>query len=343
MANVISILKQFKDINVNKDLRLDFICDIIENFFCSMFDFKNYPDSLPKEYAIKYLIWSGAVAAGKIPDEYSKGFYKGNIVFMGAQTAEDPDAYGNGSKCIVSTANGFVKTVDFEDIAFTYLNSAHSSLRSFIVACADDIANALISLRQDVKYTRNHPIYKSKDDAEAAVLNKFWDDIDAGSDALAVTSKNIYDDALEDLNGQKNASNNIINLTDPINSDKMQYVTKVVDDYMRWALGLFGQAIQGNGKMAQQTVDEVNGQTSSSFILPNDMLEHLQKFNERMKELSFVPDDAEIDFSKAWKVEEIKYEKEADAEAVEEADTEAEEEADTEADAQADTKEDAEE
>ena len=31
-----------------------------------------------------------------------------------------------------------------------------------------------------------------------------------------------------------------------------------------------------------------------------------------MKELNLVPEDADIDFSRAWKVEEVKYEKEAD-------------------------------
>jgi hypothetical protein len=92
----------------------------------------------------------------------------------------------------------------------------------------------------------------------------------------------------------------------------LQYITKVVDDYMRWCFGLYGQTIQGNGKLAQQSVDEVNGQTSTSFILPNDMLYQRRLWLDRMKAKGFVPETAEIDFSTAWKVEEVKYQKEAD-------------------------------
>ena len=92
----------------------------------------------------------------------------------------------------------------------------------------------------------------------------------------------------------------------------MQYIAKTVDDYLRWCCGLYGQNIQGNGKLAQQTVDEVNGQTSFSFVLPNDMLYQRKQWLERMKELNLVSEDADIDFSRAWKVEEVKYEKEAD-------------------------------
>ena len=42
------------------------------------------------------------------------------------------------------------------------------------------------------------------------------------------------------------------------------------------------------------------------------MLYQRKQWLERMKELNLVPEDADIDFSRAWKVEEVKYEKEAD-------------------------------
>jgi hypothetical protein len=76
--------------------------------------------------------------------------------------------------------------------------------------------------------------------------------------------------------------------------------------------------VQGGNKLAQESVDEVNGYTSTSFILPNDMLYQRKLWLDKMKALQLVPEDAEIDFSTVWKVEEIKYKKEAEAEEVDE-------------------------
>ena len=108
------------------------------------------------------------------------------------------------------------------------------------------------------------------------------------------------------------ASSNVINLSDPTHNDKMQYLVDIIDSYMRWFYNIYGQDISGNGKRAQQTVDEVNGHTSLSFILPNDMLAHRQAWVKDMKAKGYLPEDAEIDFSAAFKVEQIKYQNEAD-------------------------------
>ena len=166
-------------------------------------------------------------------------------------------------------------------------------------------------MRSGVRYSKNHPIFKASDDKEVAALNKFWQDICNDEDALAITSENVLEKAFA---GQMDASasSNVINLSDPVHNDKMQYLVDIIDSYMRWFFSFYGQCIQGNGKRAQQTVDEVNGQTSLSFILPNDMLAHRKAWVEDMKAKGYLPETAEIDFSPAFKVEEVKYQKEAD-------------------------------
>lgn len=309
--NILDDLKRLRKVPFTKTALKSYIIEIMENFFYSMFDYKDFPDSMPKEFAERYLIWYGAAAAGRVPDQYNKGLYKGDAVLMHAAPADEPDVYGIGSKCIVTSCNGYCDTKDYTEIAFGWNNSAHTNLSSFINLSSDAIANALLTVRNDVTYAKNHPIYKARDDKEAATLNEYWKKVkdSDGSDDLAIASKNIMDDILE---GQSSASQNVINLSDPLTSDKLQYITKTVDDYMRWCFGLYGQTIQGNGKLAQQTVDEVNGQTSTSFILPNDMLYQRRLWVQRMKDQNLVPESADIDFSAAWKVEEVKYQKEAD-------------------------------
>ena len=311
--SIIDDLKALKRMPFTNLAIQSYIIDIMENFFYSMFDYKNFPESMPKEYAERYFIWYGMAGAGKVDIKYNSGLYKGENVFLHAQTTDEPDIYGLGSKCIVTGCNGFNDVADYDKYAIGFNNSAHTNLRDFICMASDAITKALSSLRSGVLYSKNHPIYKARDDKEKASLTEYWKKVVAGEDDLAIASSNIQDDFIESINGAKsNPSSNVINLSDALTSDKLQYISKVIDDYMRWCFGLYGQTIQGNGKMAQQTVDEVNGQTSTSFILPNDMLYQRKLWVERMKKLGIVGEDADIDFSTAWKVEEVKYQKEAD-------------------------------
>ena len=310
--NILEDLKQLKKLPFTNLAIQSYIIDIMENFFYSMFDYKNFPESMPKEYAERYFIWYGMAGAGKIDEKWNKGLYKGEAVFLNAQTADEPDIYGLGSKCIVTGANGFYEVADFDKYAIGFNNSAHTSLRNFICMASDAITKALSSLRSGIQYSKNHPIFKARDDKEKEALKVYWKKVLDGEDELAIASNNIMDDVIAELNGNNSANSNVINLSDPLNSDKLQYIDRVVDSYIRRCFSLFGQSVQGGNKMAQETVDEVNGYTSTSFILPNDMLYQRKKWLERMKKLGIVGEDADIDFNTAWKVEEIKYQNEAD-------------------------------
>lgn len=330
--NILDDIKGLRKLPFTKTALKNYIVDVMENFFYSMFDYRNFPDSMPKEYAERYLIWYGSAAADKIPESYNNGLYKGENVFLKADPSDEPDAYGLGSKVIVTSCNGYCETKSFDKVAFGWNNSAHTNLREFIALVSDALANALTSLRSGVGYSKNHPIYKARDDKEAAALNEYWKKVkdSDGDDDLAIASKNILDE-LEGV--APGASQNVINLSDPATSDKLQYVDRVVDSMIRRYFSLYGQSVQGGNKLAQESVDEVNGYTSTSFILPNDMLYQRRLWLDRMKALKLVPEEAEIDFSTAWKVEAIKYQKEADVDQngeLEEIQTETEENGETE-------------
>lgn len=308
--DILDDIKGLRKLPFTKTALKNYIVDVMENFFYSMFDYKSFPDSMPKEYAERYLIWYGSAAADKIPEKYNNGLYKGESVFLKADPSDEPDAYGLGSKVIVTSCNGYCETKSFDEVAFGWNNSAHTNLCEFIALVSDALANALTSLRSGVGYSKNHPIYKARDDKEAAALNEYWKKVkDSDGDDLAIASKNILDE-LEGIT--PGASQNVINLSDPATSDKLQYVDRAVDSMIRRYFSLYGQSVQGGNKLAQESVDEVNGYTSTSFILPNDMLYQRRLWLDRMKALNIVPEEAEIDFSTAWKVEAIKYQKEAD-------------------------------
>jgi len=296
------------------------IRSMIENFFFSMFEYKNFPDSLPKNLCERILLYNTCIGTIKLSDadakRYNNGLFKGNVVAGPSSPADVPDFYGIGTKFILTSGNGYCGTFDPEDIAIGFNNSNYSGMRKFIYFLSSDFCNALASLRSAIKYTKNHPIYKAQDDKERDALNQLWhkiQDDNGESPDLSITSTNVLLESLLE-NGERVESNRVLNLSQPELANQIQFISKSVDDLLRWSMSLFGQAIQGNGKLAQQTVDEVNGQTSSSFILPNDMLYQRRLWVERMKERGMLPDDATIDFSAAWKVEEIKYRKEAEIE-----------------------------
>lgn len=300
-----------------KNLRLlseKYIQRMIENFFFSMFKYKGFPDSMPREIIERILIYNGCIAGLKLSEaeaeKYNVGMYAGRDVIAPAQPAEDPDFYGIGSKYIVTSGNGYCKTFKPSEIAIGWNNSAYSTLRLFIYNTAHDIFNALSALRCGVNYTKNHPIYKAKDDKEKAALQELWQKIQTEDDNITITSYNVLDELLQ--GGQANADMNVINLTDPKLADTLETLNRIVDDYIRRAMFCFGQNMQGNDKKAQESVDEANGRTSSSFILPNDMLYQRRMWLDRLKALEIVPEDAEIDFSDAWKTEELKYKAQAD-------------------------------
>ena len=81
-------------------------------------------------------------------------------------------------------------------------------------------------------------------------------------------------------------------------SQYIQYLAKFRDDLMRWFYSLYGMNSQGSSKMAQQSVDEVNQDSSASMILPHDMLRMRQNGVEELnKKFGW---DAEVSFSECW-------------------------------------------
>ena len=107
--NILEDLKRLRKVPFTKAALQSYIIEIMENFFYSMFDYTDFPESMPKEYAERYLIWFGAAAAGEVPEQYNKGLYKGTKVFLHAAASEDPDIYGIGSNALLPAAMVIVK------------------------------------------------------------------------------------------------------------------------------------------------------------------------------------------------------------------------------------------
>lgn len=280
--------------------------DIAINILATMFDWKDLPETCRDNFAEQYNIIGGCFALWRYdgPDEK----YKDQLIFSPGAYANKPDVYGIGQKFIANTFNGYVKTLTpGEDCVVCWNNSLMLPDLPLLLNAVDMLTEGFTSLRTNILFSRLKPVFKCSTDQEKAAVEAAFKSIKDDLDPINITSKNV----LAELEGQEGIS--VLDITDVNNADKIQFIVKAIDDIMRWIYTLYGQAIQGNAKLAQQSVDEVQGTTSTSFILPNDRLKFRRKFCEEANALFGL--NMSADFSAAWKVESIKYKKEADIDA----------------------------
>ena len=95
-------------------------------------------------------------------------------------------------------------------------------------------------------------------------------------------------------------------LTTPELADKIQYTARLREDVLRWHYTRYGQVVQGDTKLAQQSVDEVNGTVSSSLIIPLNMLKARRAMIDEINSKFGL--EATVELSGAWRAEVTKYE-----------------------------------
>ena len=285
--------------------------DILINYLAPMFKYEELPDSIPEEFIERFHILNGDIAVWKLDDKNSFR-YKDELIVSCCGYANKPDAYGIGEHVIATTLSGYVKNdlVDGESCVVIHNNSIYTSDMSIICYFTDMLTEMFTSLKTNIIYSRLKPIFKVSDDKEAAAVKEAFTKIKDDSEPIQITSNNVLAEALAEAGAGNAETIKVLDITDVKNADKLQYIVKCIDDAFRWFFAMIGQAIQGNGKLAQQSVEEVQGTTSMSFILPNDRLKMRRKGWEKVNALFGT--NVSVDFSDAWKTESIKYKKEAD-------------------------------
>ena len=86
----------------------------------------------------------------------------------------------------------------------------------------------------------------------------------------------------------------------------IQYISKLREDVKRWHFTKYGQTINSSTKLAQETVDEVNGAVSASLIIPLSMLASRRAMIDEVNKKFGT--DIQVDLSGAWRAEVTRYE-----------------------------------
>ena len=219
-------------------------------------------------------------------------------VFGTCQLGGEPDAWGFGTKAIVTLRNGAV--YEFEDYennpdVVVVFNTPTRLRDKSIPLFSDFLMEIDCSLRSQLKNSRMHPTPVVNDEKSRAAVQEALDAMDRG-ELRTIISSNILRDLLE--LGVDGKVFDVLNITDPSASDHIQYIAKFRDDIMRWFWNYYGHNPESSGKMAQQSVAEVTTGASISMILPHTRY-HARQMEAELLKKKFGW-DVSIEFSEPW-------------------------------------------
>lgn len=264
-------------------------------FLLGMFEWEGLPESVRPEFLELYLLTNGMASVRKD----TKG--SGDYVAMICEDGSTPDAYGLGDEVFSRTANGHVyeDKKDSDDVAYGWNNKSRT-------ACLDAyrvgnyIAEIDTSLDLGVWWSRFSRLFIASDNKAKQMLQEGFAAIKKGS-PLVIQSENI----LREIETGKQ-SIEAQDLTDAGFADKLDKLAFLRECRFKWFKERYGMDTRNNGKKAQLSVDEANGDTGSSMIFPLNMLWARQQFADMINKKFGL--EVSVHFAGAWLGEMERYE-----------------------------------
>lgn len=262
-----------------------------QNFTTNMFIYDNLPETVEENFLEMYLTYNGTVA-------WTTEGGKGLIVIRGGRS-DKIGLYGL-AKDYIGTNNdpeiGTITVTEGVNAVIGYNNATMSPDFDFqfIPFVLTEIEKSILF---NIRYARLAPIFEASDSKNKDAIEQLLNDIDDGK-MVNVISENI----LNELEGNGTKT---FNLTDVKEIDKLQYLIKAYEDITRIYHTKYGLSDHGSSKLAQQTVDEVNGSTSSAFTYALNCLYYRRKMVEEVN--SMFGTNIEVRFSPAWELEYSKF------------------------------------
>lgn len=291
----------YKDYAERKQADETIIFNGLVNVLISAFKWENLPETIRPEFIELYLNLYGQCAI--CPNR------NGDLIVALVNRGGAPDDYGLGTTPIISTLNGYTETYGevINDVMFgdnghrgvIIYNNEIKTANNFVAIFTNLLTEAVTSFLSNITHSRYNPVFVASTDIVKKAIENAMTDIIAGKPVVIVA-----DNILNEIEGGARTFETVP-LTDVDKQEKIQFISKTIDDLLRWFLSFYGQAVQGNGKLAQQTVDEVNGSTSASFILPENAYRCRQKAIGLINKTFGL--NASISYNKPWAVELEKY------------------------------------
>lgn len=275
---------------------------LLDEFHLGMFEYTGLPETLRTNYLEYWLQKHGRVAIFRVPEgRASDGFPAGSLICAECTLGTSLDPYGEGSEVIAVTRNGYDVRLDrySDDVVLAYNNLSE-------LGCMDVKADALrlseidVSIDYLIFWSRVVNLFKVADEKTKNDITSAFEAMEKGK-PIAIVTKQILKDLGISTDGLE-----IEALTTPELADKIQYTARLREDVLRWHYTRYGQVVQGDTKLAQQSVDEVNGTVSSSLIIPLNMLKARRAMIDELNTKFGL--EATVELSGAWRAEVTKYE-----------------------------------
>lgn len=254
----------------------------------SMFNYKGLPESININIMEQCLINYGICAVVRLSD---------GSLYAGVPALLPPlDSYGYGTVVELITRNGeVVKSRKVgEDCAIIWNNNTRTS-EFDLFRFAESFTNVEIGLRSILRNSRKAPIPIAKDAKTKTAISEALNNANNGLSDTTI----VNDVALpQQMNGMS-ADIPVLNLSDVKDVDRLQFLSKYHDDLLRRLATLYGHDMQTSGKLAQQSIDEIQGYDSYSMILPEIRLAERIKGIEMVNKVFGL--NATVDYSLPWR------------------------------------------
>lgn len=264
-------------------------------FLLGMFKWEGLPESVRPEYLELYLLTNG-MASVRID---SQG--EGEPVAMLCDVGSTPDAYGLGKEIFSRTANGHVyeDNKDSDIVAYGWNNKSKTPcLDAYRVGSY--VSEIDTSLDLLVWWSRASRLFIASDNKSKQMLDEAFAAAKKGV-PLSIKSENIL---MEIETGKKSIE--AVDITDTDFADKLDKLAFIRECRFKWFKERYGMDSRNNGKKAQLSIDEANGDTGSAMIFPLNMLWARQQFAEMMN--AKFGWDVSVHFDGAWLGEIERYE-----------------------------------
>lgn len=252
------------------------------NSIMSMFEYGNI--DFRKEFLEVQLLKHGWAAIAKDPN---------NKIYAGYCATYDLDEYGLPTgDCNFFTRHGYsFPAVIGETCVIGYNNDIR--LPEFLLEqTAKMFSETDISMMSALQKSRVNPIPVAGDSKVKTAIENILTQVEQGETKVIA-----YEGCIDDLMEGKDPVT-ILNLTDPNQTDKLQYLSKFYDDILRRIATFYGHSLSSGSKMAQVTSAELEGYTTFSRIYPYIMLDSRKAFIEECNQV--LGTNMSVDFSKAW-------------------------------------------
>ena len=302
MFNIYSVLKQKKkDLVTSEDF-----CNLLVESLSGMFVYKCESDEfLESMLNHKLELWLRAYGKLGFAMGDDGKLYFGRVEFTGGNL----NKYGWLDKVTIFTLNGESKQFDvYGDNVVIMFNNALGAPELNALRYADKLAEVDKSMDCGIINSRYTQMVLVKNEKVKRAIDAAVADIKIGEPIIVDGADLIGQDILKPNGDAKSVE--LFNITDVTNSDKLQYLTHFHDDLMREFYQMYGIDTNNTAKMAQQSVDEIQGSVGRSFIIPN------QNYNWRLRALNEIEQKfgikIEIAWGESWGIEMDKYKADVD-------------------------------